>query len=35
MTFEVKVKQWHAVASWTWNAGEYISFFLQQACSVY
>ena len=21
MTFEVKIKKWHAVASWTWNAG--------------
>ena len=22
MTFDVKVKQWHAVATWTWNAGD-------------
>jgi anaphase-promoting complex subunit 11 len=21
MTFEVRIKSWHAVASWTWNAG--------------
>lgn len=21
MTFDVKIKKWHAVASWTWNAG--------------
>lgn len=21
MTFEVRIKKWHAVASWTWNAG--------------
>lgn len=22
MAFEVKVKRWHAVASWTWGAGD-------------
>ena len=22
MTFAVKIKKWHAVASWTWNAGQ-------------
>eukprot|EP00192_Tetraselmis_astigmatica_P016991 CAMPEP_0117680654 /NCGR_PEP_ID=MMETSP0804-20121206/18486_1 /TAXON_ID=1074897 /ORGANISM="Tetraselmis astigmatica, Strain CCMP880" /LENGTH=119 /DNA_ID=CAMNT_0005490203 /DNA_START=379 /DNA_END=739 /DNA_ORIENTATION=- len=22
MTFEVKLKKWHAIASWTWNAGD-------------
>lgn len=21
MTFDVKIKKWHAVATWTWNAG--------------
>ncbi|KAL6770150.1 APC11 [Auxenochlorella protothecoides x Auxenochlorella symbiontica] len=22
MTFDVKIKHWHAVASWTWDAGD-------------
>jgi hypothetical protein len=43
MTFEVKIKKWHAVASWTWNAGKlWLPFLLassvcalQLVCSVH